>query len=357
MTKVKKKAPAKITHALLIFLSMVIPVARNARLRHEQLLQVLLYSFKTRLSISKSAEANGWSHSAVVRLLAKTKHEAIADAMVKAIASAIPRRLLAKISLYAVDYTYAPHKGKSMADLARGVGLKLLVAYSPGRLAVLVGLETMSTDREELYKSMLAKAPRGSVVVADAEFSSKPAMGALLDAVDEGSIRGFVVKANRRWWSRAWEAVRQARRGSPVPVEVLGRTIYAWRVVEKKRSRGRVVEKEAMLFSSSPSFGPGLYRGRWRVEALFEAVKGRLPLMKFRKCQSRLLVFAFVLLLCFLCWAYDISVPDFALSLGPEVLGGVNSCEASFPDFLAGLLVGVISSFTAVLVALLAWGL
>ena len=357
MIEVKGKARAKILRALYIFLSTVIPVARNARLRHGQLLQVLLYSFKTGLSVSKSAEANGWSHSAVVRLIAKTNPKAIADAMVKAIAAAIPKRLLARISLYAVDYTFIPHKGKSMADLARGVGLKLLVAYSPGRLAVLVGLETMSTDKEELYKSMLAKAPRGSVVVADAEFSSKAGLGALLDAADRGLIRGFVVKASRRWWGGAWEAVRQARRGTPVPVEVLGRTVYAWRVVEKKRSRGRVVEKEAMLFSSSPSFGPGLYRRRWKVEALFEAVKGRLPLMKFRKCQSRLLVFAFVLLLCFLCWAYGISVPDFALSLGLEAHSCANRGGAYSPDFLAGFLVGVISSFTSVLVALLAWGL
>jgi len=168
----------------------------------------------------------------------------------------------------------------------------MLVAYTPGRAVIAVGPEGPADSLADTLEKLLEELPRGSVLVADAEFSSRRCLELLLEKLDEGALAGFLVRANRRWHAELWERLEHEPYGAPVPVKYAGRELYACRVLLKTRGGG----VSAMLISTSPRLGPELYRRRWRVELLFRSAKELMPPCRLRSLEGRLLLFAVALL-------------------------------------------------------------
>ena len=145
----------------------------------------------------------------------------------------------------------------------------MLVAYRPGQLAVAAGPQAPGEAPDEVLEKLLDRLPRGSVPVADAEFSSAACLKHLLEKLDEGALVGFLVRANRQWHAELWERLEREPYGVPVPGKLMGHELYAWRFMLKTRKGPR----SAMLFSTSPRLGPELYRGRWSVEIFLASLR------------------------------------------------------------------------------------
>ncbi|RLE95583.1 MAG: hypothetical protein DRJ55_01580 [Thermoprotei archaeon] len=223
--------------------------------------------------------------------ISHTAHEAPCQSEARSRAKSLRKALkpsLRSSKLCSVDFTFLPAFGKSLAGHLRRGGLKMLVAYTPGRAVIAVGPEGPAESPADTLEKLLEELPRGSVLVADAEFSSRRCLELLLEKLDEGALAGFLVRANRRWHAELWE--RLGREPYGVPVKYAGRELYAWRVLLK--TRGGAVG--AMLISTSPGLGPELYR--WRVELLFRSAKELMPPCRLRSLEGRLLLFAVALL-------------------------------------------------------------
>lgn len=85
----------------------------------------------------------------------------------------------------------------------------MLVAYTPGRTAVAVGPEGLADSPADTLEKLLEELPRGSVPVADAEFSGRRCLELLLEKLKEGALAGFLVRANRRWHAELWGEARE----------------------------------------------------------------------------------------------------------------------------------------------------
>jgi len=276
-------SPSRVLRRLEKFLSGVVRRGRNASVPTRRIAGALAHAALHHLSPSEAAEDMGFSHSTLSRVLAKADPRAVARWL-----AATARRLARGLPVL-VDVTVLRAPG-SLAPWSRGGRLEVLVLYSPGRLAVAAGLRNAFRGLDELLREALRLARPGSVLVADAEFSSRKCMRVLLEALDAGLIAGFLVRANRRWWPGPWG---MAARGSPAAFVWRRHTLYAWRSTLETRD-GRV---EALFISSSPSLGPGLYARRWRVETFFRSAKSLMPPHELRRPQSVLLLFAVCCLL------------------------------------------------------------
>jgi len=78
---------------------------------------------------------------------------------------------------------------RSLAPWSRGGRLELLALYFPGRLAVVIGLRNAFRGLGELLREALRLARPGSVLVADAELSSKACLRVLLEALGVASVK------------------------------------------------------------------------------------------------------------------------------------------------------------------------
>ena len=172
----------------------------------------------------------------------------------------------------------------------------MLTAYRPGQLAIAAGSQELDESPAEVLEKLLDELPRGSVLVADAEFSSSACLKLLLEKYGEGALAGFLVRANKQWHRKLWERLGRESYGVPVPVKLMGHDLYAWKFVLK--TRGGAVS--AMLLSTSPRLGPELYRRRWSVEVFFRLVKELMPPCRLRSLEGRLLLFWAALLLALL---------------------------------------------------------
>jgi len=286
-----KLSPKLVAKTLKIFLTLTLPIAEQAIYKHEEIAVAIAEMLEAHKTPTEAAREYGMHHTTLTRRLAKAAPEAMPKALKKAL-----KPYVRGSRLCAVDFTFLPTHVKSLAGYVRRGGLKMLVAYMPGQLAAAAGPQAPGEAPDEVLEKLLDELPRGSVLVADAEFSSAACLEKMLGKLDKGELAGFLVRANKQWHRKLWERLEREPYGVPVPVKLMGHDLYAWRVMLKTREGPR----SAMLLSTSPKLGPELYRRRWNVEVFFRIVKELMPPCRLRSLEGRLLLFWAALLLALL---------------------------------------------------------
>ena len=96
-----------------------------------------------------------------------------------------------------------------------------MLAYTLGRAVVAVGSEGLAGSPADTLEKLLEKLPRGSVLVTDAEFSSRRCLELLLEKLEEDAVTGFLVRANRRR-HKLWERLEREPYGVPRARQIRG---------------------------------------------------------------------------------------------------------------------------------------
>jgi len=236
----------------------------------------------TEASPSSTAQSMGLAHTTLTRKLQRFRRDEVWNAL----SSVMDSMLKVKERLLIVDFIHLNYTGRELLHLTTGTKqgyvFKVLAAAS-GRVICYLAPMSMLDFKEDLLKDLLQRAGSGRVFVSDAEFSSKECLKELWIGVDQGTIKGFVVRGNPRWHRLLYRF-----KGSPLGcrgrVKLWGRNVWVYKV-----KLGREI---AYLLSSSRDLGPDLYKARWAIEVYFRDAKGLLPRMCLHTLAARLAVFA-----------------------------------------------------------------
>jgi len=278
------KASTRIKAYLKVFFSKLLKgkLGKNTLHGPDALSEASHQMLCTEASLSSTARSMGLAHTTLTRKLQRVS----GDEVWAALSSVMDSMLGVKENLLIADFTPLEYTGKELLSLTTGTKhgdvFKVLAAAS-GRVICYLAHMSMLEFKEDLLRDLLQRAGSGRVFVSDAELSSKECLEELWGGIDQGLIKGFVVRGNPRW-----HRVLYRFKGSPMgckgKIKLWGREMWVHKV-----KLGREI---GYLLSSSRDLGPDTYKARWAIEVCFRDAKDLMPRICLHTLAARLAVFA-----------------------------------------------------------------